>query len=193
MFAFSDADLLRSVYSMTLIDLQQRGNIIVCVLSNRIFMFNVKICGVSAEKDIKWSVTVCLCLFRVNFSPPTPKLCVPAIGLSHSNWPRCHPSLHPRQKFSRTSGPRRRGWAGGLFLQWWGRKMNLGPKPCLMWKDISIYFQKHFRLCWQTQSDIAATPQLTPNATTCSVQILWFMQEMFHIATCCQQLEDFKL
>lgn len=161
-------------------------------------MSNVKICGTSAEKDIKWrgslrvSLYVCACMFRVNFSPPTPKLCVPAIGLSHSNWPRCHPSLHPRQKFSRTSGPRRQK-RGGWVVQWWGRKMNLGPKPCLMWKDISTYFQKQFRLCWQTQSDIAATPQLTPNSTTCSVQIPWVMQEMFHIATWCQQIEDFKL
>lgn len=176
---------LRSGYSTTLIDSEQSVYITVCVLA----LLH------PSENGNGGCVSPCLCVHvqRVFFTSYSQTPCVPAMGLSHSYWPRCHPSLHPRQTFSMTSGPR------GLKRGWWyymeGGGGDLRPKPYLMWKDISIYFQKHFRVCWQTQSDIAATPRLTPNAVaaTCSLQILWFTQEVFHIAAWCQQLAGFKV
>lgn len=58
-------------------------------------------------------VSLCLCLHaqRNIFTSYSPTLSVPAIGLSHSHWPRCHRSLHPSKTYSRTSGPKtEEGW-----------------------------------------------------------------------------------
>lgn len=112
-----------------------------CTVLQRKFMLNIQ----KRTKNGNWScVSLCLCVhvLRVFFTP-TP--CVPAIGLSHSYWPQCHPSLN-LTKHS----------AGAVDQEDWGGvgirgELNLGSTLYMMWTDISTYFQRHFQLCQQTE------------------------------------------
>lgn len=111
------------------------------------------------------------------FTSYSPAPCVSVIGLSHSHWPRCQLSVHHCQTFSRTSearkGKRRRMmcWAA------WGQGCTdiSGPKLHLMWEDITVSFQKRYRLCNQHKSDTAATPWLTSKAV-----FLFVLNTMIH-------------
>lgn len=96
------------------------------ILTHRIFMPNVQ---KRTENGGGGSVCLCLHVQRVFFTSYSQTPCVPAIGLSHSSWPRCHPSLHPRQTFSRTSGPRRRKRGWWCMGRWGGGGVEIEFKP----------------------------------------------------------------
>ena len=111
----------------------------------------------------------CVRFTRVFFTSYSQTPSVPAKGLSHSYWPRCHPAFAPLPDIQREQWTKMAGERGGEF------EFNLGPKALTWCKKTSLFIsKKHFQRCWQTLSDTAATPQLTPNANaaTSSIQTL---------------------
>lgn len=153
---------------------------------------------------------MCLCAHvqKAFFTSYSQTPCVPAIGLSHSYWPRCHPSLHPRQTFSRSSGPRglKRGDGDGVR-----RGIEFRAKAILDVKRHLYLFPKTFStvltnikwhcchttanskccccylFCPNTVIHAGSVPHCSRVPTACRLQSLtffWFGLALFLITNC---------
>lgn len=127
----------------------------------------------------------CVRFPRVFFTSYSQTPSVPAKGLSHSYWPRCHPAFAPLPDIQREQWTKVAGEKGGwIWIEFRAKS------PHLMWKDISIYFQKTFST---VLTNIKWHCCHTTANSKCCCCYLFRPNTVFHIAVGCQQLANFRV